>query len=182
MLINPEKLTAIYWYCAILGTIVFILKTSLPIDGGSEVSGDFSSVAESDASFSLFTIEGVAAFFMCGGWIGWTAFHVLHYELKISLITAVISGIIGMLFFTWLISRFKKLEYVPKADINELKDKTGKAYMQFAPNGTGKIQIEFSSKLSILEARNETDEEIKTFEPIRVTKIDGETIYIRKDN
>ncbi|MDO5437026.1 MAG: hypothetical protein Q4F80_02390 [bacterium] len=182
MLLNPEKLIALYWYLAIIGTVVFILKTSLPLDSGAEVGGDFTSVTDVDTSFNLFTIESIAAFFMCGGWMGWLAFAQLHYELKITMLIAIVSGLLGMAFFTWLISQIKKLEHTPKGDINELQGKKGKAYMQFAPKGNGKIQIEFNSKLSILDAKNLSDDEIKTFESIKVVKIENEEIYITKDN
>ncbi|MCD8024847.1 MAG: hypothetical protein LUE64_04865 [Candidatus Gastranaerophilales bacterium] len=182
MLFDPEKLTAIYWYCAILGTIVFILKTALPIDSGTEIHADFNSVVDSDSSFGLFTIESVAAFFMCGGWMGWFSFGHLHYELKITMLIALVSGACGMVFFAWLIAQFRKLEHNPKPSISELSGKTGKAYMRFAPKGTGKIQIEFNSKLEILEAQNDTDCTIEAFEPIKVVKIDNGNIYISKEN
>lgn len=182
MLTDSGKLTAIYWYCAILGTVIFILKTALPLDSGTEVDGDFTSVTDTDSSFNLFTIEGVAAFFMCGGWMGWLSFTLLHYELKASLAIAICSGIFGMSFFAWLISKFKKLEHIPGEKIENLKDRKGRAYLQFAPNGTGKVQIEFNSKIDILDARNLSDEEIKAFEPIKVVKIENGEIYISKDN
>lgn len=181
MLFNPEKLTALYWYLAIIGTVVFILKTSLPIDTGTEVSGDFNAMTDSDGSFSLFTIEGIAAFFMTGGWMGFFSFSQLHYELKISMLIAIVSGILGMLLFTWLVSQIKKLEHTPSPDINELKDKKGRAYMNFSPCGNSKIEIEFNSKLQILDARNNSDTEIKAFEPIKVVKIYKDEIYIEKD-
>lgn len=182
MLINPEKLTAIYWYAAIIGTIVFILKTSLPLETGTEVDTDFTSVTDTDASFNLFTIESIAAFFMCGGWMGWVAFAQLHYELKISISFAIAAGIFGMYLFTWLITQFKKLEHNPKADIKELVGKQGKAYMQFAPNGQGKIQIEFNSALQTLDAVNNTDIQINAFDQIKVVKVENEIIYIEKEN
>jgi len=172
----------LFLICAFLGTGVFILKTFLPIDSGTEIGGDFTGMTDTDSSFSLFTVESISAFFMCMGWMGWLAKDHLNMGMKMSLIIAIVSGIIGMLFFSFLIAQIKKLEHDPKADINELFNKTGKAYMTFAPKGTGKIQIEFNGRIEEFDARNDSDEEIKSFEPIRVVKIEDNEIFIEKDN
>ncbi len=182
MLLNPEKLVSIYWYCAIIGTIVFIIKTSLPLDTGAEVNSDFVSVTDTDGSFHIFTIESIAAFFMTGGWLGWAAFAHLHYELKISLLISILSGILGMLFFSWLITQFKKLEHVPAVSLDELKDREGKAYTKFSSKGQGKIQIEFNSKLDIVDAVNYSEEEINTFDRIKVIKVENSVVYIVKES
>ena len=86
-----------------------------------------------------------------------------------------------MALFTFLISKFKKLEHAPKPLYKELEGKKGRAYMNFAPKGAGKIQIEFNSKLDILDAKNNSDEFIKAFDPIKTIKVEGEEIYIEKD-
>ena len=172
----------LFLICAILGTGIFALKTFLPIDSGSEIGGDFTGMTDTDSSFSLFTIESISAFFMCFGWMGWAAKDFMHYGLKIALIIAVVSGVIGMLFFSWLITQVKKLEQTSKFDLNELINKTGKAYMTFPPKGQAKIQIEFNERIEEFDARNNTDEEIKSFEPVKVVKIENGEIFIEKDN
>ena len=124
-----ENLGSIFLLCAVLGTVVFVLKIALPVDSGTEVSVDFNSMADTDASFSLFTIEGVSAFFMMSGWLGWFSYAKMNYPPKISALIAFIAGFIGMFFFAFLISKFKKLEHVPKFDLKTLEGKSGKAYM-----------------------------------------------------
>ena len=180
MLTNPEKLISIYWYFALIGTIVFVLKTLIPIDTGTEVTGDFNVSVDTDASFNLFTIEGISAFFMSAGWIGWFALKELEYSVQYSITISVIAGLLGMFLFAFLISQFKKLEHVPKADIKELEGKKGKAYLRFEANGSGKIQIEFMSKLQILDAINSTEDVIDSFCEIEVTKTENGTIYIKR--
>ena len=172
----------LFLICAFLGTGVFVLKTFLPIDSGTEVGGDFTGMTDTDSSFSLFTIESISAFFMCMGWMGWLAKDHLNMGMKLSLIIAVISGVIGMLFFSFLITQIKKLEHDPKGNINDLTGKTGKAYMRFAPKGTGKIQIEFNGRIEEFDARNYTDSEINSFEPIKVVKVENNEIFVEKDN
>ena len=117
---------------------------------------------------------------MCSGWMGWISLAQLHYGIKLSAVIAVISGIIGMLLFAWLIAQFKKLEHIPRANLEELVGKVGKAYLSFAPKGFGKIQIEFNSKFSTLDAINISETEIKTTDMIKVVKIENEQIYVEK--
>ncbi len=172
--------TSIFFYCGIIGTVIFLLKTLLPVDSGSEISSDFTGMTDNDSSLSLFTIESISAFLMCTGWMGYVSI-IMHYSLKKSIIIAIICGIIGMLFFVWLISKFKKLEHIPVANLQELVGKTGKAYIKFAPYGVSKIQIEFNSKLEILDAKNNSDIEIESFQPIKVVKVENDIVYIEKE-
>lgn len=182
MLLNPDKLITLYWYLALIGTIIFILKVSLPFDTGTEVGGDFTLITDTDSSFHIFTIESISAFFMSGGWMGWCAMEHLHYDVKIAILISVVSGILGMALFSWLVSLLKKLEHTPKASLDELKDRVGKAYTHFDPKGNGKIQIEFNSKLDTIDAVNESDEYIEAFNQIKVTKIENSVVYIVKES
>ena len=159
---------------------MFFYLTFLPIDFNTEVAGDFTSMTESDASINLFSIESISAFFMCFGWIGWLCLKYLHYSGKKSLAIAFAFGLVGMFFFAWLIAQFRKLEHVNMPKLEELVGKTGKAYMNFAPKGNAKIQIEFNAKLETLDAINASDEEIKSFENIKVVKVENNQIYIVK--
>ena len=179
---NGVLFNNIFLICACLGTGIFLLKTFLPIDSGSEIGGDFTNITDTDSSFSLFTVEGMSAFVMCFGWMGWASEKFMGYGMKLSLIIALVSGIIGMLFFSFLIAKIKRLEYDPKGNINDLVGKTGKAYLNFAPNGTGRIQIEFNGRLEEFDARNNSDAEIKSFEPVKVVRVENNEIFIEKDN
>ena len=165
---------------AVVATVAFVLKVSIPIDSGAEISGDFTNISDTDTSFSLFTIEGILAFFMCFGWVGWIAKQFLNYPTRKVLILAVILGAAAMLFYGWMISKIKKLEHVPNATKEELINKAGKAYMHFPPKGQAKIEIEYNSKLEILDAINNSDIEIQSFEAIKVVKVENDNIYIEK--
>ena len=180
MLFNVLSISDAALCCAIFGTIVFLIKTFLPIDFGTEVTADFNVMSESDASFNLLSVESIAAFFMCSGWIGWMCINFMHYSIKLSSVIAFCCGAIGMFLFAFLIAQFKKLEHIPNANPQELVGKTGKAYMTFIAKGNGKIQIEFQEKLATLDAINDSDEEIKAFENIKVVKVENNQIYVVK--
>jgi len=177
-----DRLSDIFFYCAIIGSIIFALKTFIPFDMGTEVDGDFTSIADCDCSFNIFTIESIAAFFMCGGWLSWLGLSQFHYGAKLCCLIFAIAGTIGMLFFSYLIFQIRKLEHIPKANYQELTNKIGKAYIQFKPKSGGKIQIELNSKLETLEAINDSEDEINSFEEIKVVKVENNKIFIEKLN
>jgi len=180
MLLNALSIADAALCCAILGSIVFVIKTFLPVDFSTEVAADFNVMSDTDASFNVFTIESISAFFMCSGWSGWLCLSQFHYGVKLSALIAVITGLAGMFLFIFLISKLKKLEHIPTPNIQELVGKTGKAYMNFSPKGSAKIQIEYNSELATLDAINNSDEEIKAFENIKVVKVENNQIYIIK--
>ena len=119
MLLNVDKISDLALWCGIIGTVIFALKTFVPVDFGTEVGGDFTSITDTDASFHLLSIESVAAFFMCSGWMGWISITQLHHSLKIASLVAVGSGLLGMFLFAWLITQFKKLEHIPNPSLYE---------------------------------------------------------------
>ncbi len=181
MVFDPEKIVALYFYLGIIGTIVFLLKVAIPVDTASEVFGDFSSITDTDLSFRLLTVEGISAFFMCFGILGWVSFTQLHLELKISMCIAVLGGLLGLFLFAWLLSLTKKMEQIVPYNLETLVGKVGKAYVHFDPKGTGKIQIEFNSRLDTLDAVNNSEELIEAFTPVKVVKVENNIIYIEKE-
>ena len=49
-------ISSILFWIAIIATIVFVLKTLIPVDMGSEISSDFTSMSDMDSSFNVLMI------------------------------------------------------------------------------------------------------------------------------
>ena len=58
----------------------------------------------------------------------------------------------------------------------------GKAYTSFAPRSMGQIEIEINGQLSVVNAMNDTDEQINSFDVIKVTKVVDDMLYVVKNN
>ncbi len=179
-MITIENFSNVCFYLGVISLIILLLKTFIPFESGSEVTADFNSITDADTSFNLLSLDSVLSFFMCFGWMGWWAQHYQSLPLKICLLISVLSGLFGMFVFAFLFAQIRKLEFVPKNDLNELANKTGKAYTRFNPKGNGQIQIEFNSKLATLDAINNSEAEINSFEQIKVVKVENSIIYIEK--
>jgi len=175
----------IYYYIALFATILFVIKTIVFItfggDSGSEIFADFNTEIDTDPSFNFLSFQTVLAFFMGFGWMGYAALVRLKLSQLYSLLSALGMGLVFMFVTAFLMLWAKKLEKNVKQDKKTALNKKGKAYTDFAPKGTGQIEIEINGKISVVDAENLTEEEVKAFDTITVTKVENETIYIKKE-
>lgn len=178
----PE-LQNVYLVIALCSTAFYVLKLVIfSIFGGdSEISTDFNTVCETDISFNFLTIESILAFLMGFGWLGLAGLTKWHLSATISTVIAIVTGIIFMFLSAYLMYCVKKLDKRVKIDINECIGKTGKTYTSFKAHSEGQIEIEINKQLKVINAFNDSDEEIGSFTPIRIEKIKDNKIYIMKN-
>lgn len=176
--LSVENIKDLSFYFGIFFTLAFVIRTFIPVDFSPEVNSDIGNF-DTDASFNLFSLESIIAFLMSFCWICFLSLK-LDYSLKMSFLISLLVGVFAMALFAFLITQFKKLETRVEPDLKDLVGTRGRAYLNFAPNGLSKIEIEFNSKLQILDAKNLKDEEIKAFEEIKVVKVENEIIYVEK--
>ena len=174
-----------YYYLAWFTTIFFVIKLiifSVFGGDGSEVSGDFNAEIDSDPSFSFISLQSVLAFLMGFGWSGYACLKEFHFSQILTLLCAIIVGLVFMFATAFLMFSVKKLEKEIHKDKTTAIGKIGKAYTDFVPKGHGRIEIEISGQLTVTDAVNNSEEEIKSFEPVKVIKVENELLYIEKAN
>ena len=114
------------------------------------------------------------------GWMGYAGLQQFSFNHIVNILSAFSVGLIFMFTTAFLMFLTKKLEKNIKKDKTEAINRTGKAYTNFAPNSNGQIEIEINGQLSIENAFNDSDEEIKAFEMVKVTKVADNLLYISK--
>ena len=166
----------------VFSTLLYIMKMALYffVGGDTEVEASFDSITETEVSFNFISIQSVLAFFMGFGWSGLAALEQFQTGGKIAVLAAVAVGLLFMYLSAYLMFCVKKLNKTVKVDINELSGKTGRTYSAFLPNAKGQIERDFNGRLSVLDAYNLTNEEIKAFTIVKVEKIEDNKIYIIK--
>lgn len=172
-----------YCYLAWFATIFFVIKLAIFWffgGGDAEVSADFNTETDTDGSFHFISLQSILAFLMGFGWMGYAAAGSFEMSFFASLGSAFGVGILFMLCTAWLMSQMKKLEKTVKKDKATAVDKIGKAYTDFAPKGQGRVEVEINGQLTVAEAMNNTEEEIKSFDAIKVVKVENELLYIEK--
>ncbi len=184
MAIPVESVWKIYYYIALFSTILFVLKLVLfaTVGGDTEVAADFNSEVDTDCSFNFISIQSVIAFFMGFGWMGYSALKQFELSQLISFGAAFGVGIVFMFLTAYLMFLVKKLEKKVKKDKSTAIDQVGKAYTSFSPRSMGQIEIEINGQLSVVNAMNDTDEQINSFDVIKVTKVVDDMLYIMKNN
>ena len=172
-----------YYYLAIFATLLFVIKLIIfwVFGGGdSEVSSDFNTETDTDGTFHFISLQTILAFLMGFGWMGFTALSTFKLGQLETFGSAFGVGLIFMLATAYLMTLVKKLEKTVVKDKTTALDKIGKAYTDFAPKGQGRIEIEINGQLTVAEAINNTEDEIKSFDAIKVVKVENEILYIEK--
>ena len=184
MAISVENFGMIYYYIAMFATILFVIKLVLfaTVGGDAEVEADFNSEVDTDCSFNFISIQSVIAFFMGFGWMGYGALKQFNLSQLITFAIAFVVGVIFMFVTAYLMFLVKKLEKKVKKDKTTAVGQVGKAYTKFAPQATGQVEVEINGQLSVVEAKNDSDEEINAFDLVKVTKVVDEILYIQKEN
>lgn len=180
---DTATIVAGYYYIAIFATIIFTIKLILfTITGGdgTEVSTDFTSEVDTDFSFNFLSVQSVLAFFMGFGWMGYAGIHQFKLSNWAAFGVAFAVGIAFLLGSAFLMFGVKKLEKNVKKDNSKALNQTGKAYTDFAPKGSGQVEIDINEQLSVVDAVNNTEEEIKAFEMVKVVKVENDLLYIEK--
>ena len=177
--LTNDTVIAAYYYLAIFSTLVFAIKLVMfTITGGdSEVIADFNSEIDTDCSFNFVSIQSVLAFFMAFGWMGYAGLKQFGFSHIVNVLVAILVGLAFMTGTAFLMFSVRKLEKNIKKDYTTALNKIGKAYTHFAPNAEGQIEIDINEQLSVVNA---TNEEIKAFTPIKVVKVENDTLFIEK--
>lgn len=169
-------------WISLFSTILFILKTIIfTLTGGdAEVQSDFISISDTDASFSVLSLQTILAFFMGFGWMGLAALNQLKLSMILVITLAFIVGLVFMFATAYLMFSISKLNQRSKIDYNDCVGREGKVYQNIEPKSEGQIEIVINKKLVIVNALNLEDEKIDAFQKIKVEKVENDKLYIRK--
>jgi hypothetical protein len=202
----PEMsgLETVFAGCAIVGGVLFILRVVLMFmgadfdaDGADGIDGldgldgldgadgldaadaDFDAdVSDTDYSFKLLSLQGITAFFMMFGLVGWAMIGQSMFTPVHALAGAAAAGA-GTI---WLMKKIFEMALGLQASGNiKLKNAVGAegtVYLTIRPGDTGQVQVNVQNHLKIFSAKCDSDEEIKTDEPVRVVRVMSGNILI----
>lgn len=186
----------IYAVCALVGGILFVIRTLMTLIGGFDSDGDFDipddvdvsdvAVTESgtaDASFRALSIQGITAFFMMFGLVGLALSRQNNAGVAISTLGGAIAGIITV----WLISKIFRSMLRLQSDgtlrYENAIGKDGSVYLTIPAEGTGQVSVAFQNKLRICAAISADKEEIRTGERVTVVDVvNGNVLVVSKIN
>ncbi len=173
----------IFLWLGIVSTVLFVIKMVVYFTAGglSELSIDFNTIAETDTSFNFLSIEAILSFFMGFGWVGYVFYHSWDLPLWFGIFGAVVFGVFFAVMYAFLMLCVKKLDETPVTKDSDYLCATGKAYTRIAPHAQGQAELTVKDKLSVITVFNDTDEQIESFTPVKVNRVEDKKIFIVKE-
>ena len=179
----PSTLEIIFLMSGFLGTAFFlILMTMMML--GDIVGGVFDSVfdtdftMDSDLSFELFSIQGLAAAVMMFGWVGMFTLEATDTEVY-AVIVGGFAAASSMYGVGMMLKGIKNLESDGTMKHEDAIGERGQVYSRIRANESGKVQVAVDGTLRTLTARaKDKTLHISTGEFIKVTDVIGNTLVV----
>jgi membrane protein implicated in regulation of membrane protease activity len=184
----------IYAACALVGGLLFVIRTLMTLIGGFDSDGDIDLADDvdigdladtesgtADTSFRALSIQGITAFFMMFGLVGLALSRQNNVGVTLSTLGGATAGIITM----WLIGKIFRSMLRLQSDgtlrYENAIGQEGSVYLTIPAEGTGQVSVAFQNKLRTCNAVSADKAEIRTGE--RVTVIDvvnGNVLVVSK--
>lgn len=187
---NLPLIQQIFWGCAIVATVIFLIQfllTFIGLDGTDGGDLDFAGDASLDGdtldtggAMSLFSIRSIVNFFVGFGW-GGVCFADLIESTTLLMLVSILVGLAfaSLFFFIWRQAR--KFEANGTMRIADCEGRTARVYLRIPAKGEGmgKVQISVGGSIHELDAQS-TGEAIPTGTNVRVTGIitDTQTLIV----
>jgi len=197
-------LELLFVICAAFGTILFVIRLILMFIGGGgeegaadgDVSGldgaegvggadvhDFGhhDISDSDLSFKALSLQGLTAFFMMFGLVGWA----LERQGNVPALLSIAGGAAAGFATVWVMKKIflmaGSLKSSGTLDLQNAIGQEGLVYLTIHPGQIGKVQVVVQGRLSVLNAIAEDhNEEIKTGQRVWVVRISADTLVVEK--
>ncbi|MEN8127596.1 MAG: NfeD family protein [Planctomycetota bacterium] len=197
-------LELVFVICAAFGGSLFVLRLILMFMGaadseapdGMDVDGidvdgmdaadgfdaDAGDVSDTDISFKLLSLQGITAFFMMFGLVGWAVIRQGDYPPLVPIASGTVAGLATIWVMKKIFQWATSLQSSGTMNLNNAIGQEGTVYLTIRPGEIGKVQVNVQNRLSVLNAITEGTEEIKTGADVRITKIKADKLVVEKLN
>ncbi len=147
------------------------------VGGGTAHHGGSS---DSDVSFRALSFQGLTAFFMMFGLVGWAMIRESRYSAPISALAAAGAGLGTVWLLKFLFESAGKLQSSGTLNMNNAVGREGTVYLTIRPGQVGKVQIAVQNAMETLDATTEQSDEIKTGQRVKVVKLSARLLVVEK--
>lgn len=170
-----------YSAIALIGTLFFLIRLLMAVlgfDADTDADGDLSG-AGSDASFTLFSLLSILAFFMGAGWMGLAA--RLEWDLPRATSFFLAMGFGGAMMGTasGLMFGLRKMHHESEFDLETAVGRTARAYVNIPAKGkgVGQVEVDVSGRKKIVTAIS-SGEKIASFSSVRVLEVRDDDVLV----
>ena len=180
---GPEPLEIIFMMCAFLGTAFFLILMAMMMLGDI-LGGVFDSVfdtdisMDSDLSFELFSIQGLAAATMMFGYVGMFTLQATDTQVY-AVIAGGVAAAASMYGVGLMLKGITNLQADGTMKYDDAVGERGQVYSRIRPNESGEVQVTVDGTLRTLTARaKDRTLHIPTGEFITVLDFIGSTLIV----
>ena len=172
----------IFWGIALVFSLLFVIQFVLSLLGADmDADADMDSAGGSfsvDPAFTLLSVRSIIAFFTFFGWMGVLAL-TNGYSTNLTLLIAVISGLIAMVMVAYLMFFFSRLAERGNADLGELIYKDATVYLTIPERrkGKGKIHVSLQNSLREMDAVTE-GERLDNGKSVKIIEIIEDNVLV----
>lgn len=177
---TPMSGDTLFLVAAFIGTGLFLIQLLFTAFGGSHSDSD---AGEFDAlKFKWLSKQAVTGFLMMFGWLGLTATKEFEFSLLSSLGIALSGGALLLIITGSLFKGASKLHSPgSQFQIQDTLGKKGLLYQRIQDGNSGKVTILLNNMTYEIDALSETGEDIPSFTPVKITKIeDDKTVVVAR--
>jgi len=135
---------------------------------------------DSAASFKIFTMQSILAFFMGFGWLGLACRLEWGLGYFLSGSFACLFGTSLLLFTAFLMSQVYKLNAVRTRNLYQTLGDGGKVYLTIPENGKGKVQAVVDGSMKILDAVSKSGR-IEQFKEVEIVGVEDQSTLIVRE-
>ena len=183
----PTTLELIFLSCAILGGAFFIVMMILMfvgdvLGGVVDTAFDTDFTMDSDLSFEIFSLQGLAAAIMMFGCVGMYTIKSTETEVYAVIAGGLAAGI-SMYAVSKMMQGISRLQVDGTMQIKDAIGERGEVYSRIRPNEAGKVQVVVDGTLRTLAAKGKNkDVLISTGTFIKVVDVIGSTLIVEELN
>ncbi len=175
-----DRLELFFIVCALIGGGLLLLRLLLLLTG----LGDHADVdgvhADSDAGFQLLSIQGITAFFMMFGLVGFALLRTTSWSAAFASVGAVIAGMGSMFLIQRIFLSMTRLQSSGTLPLDSAIGGEGSVYLSIPAKGTGRVQVTIGGRLREFDAISRNGESIATGELVRVTGVSGGGLVVER--
>ena len=180
---TPTTLQIIFMACAFLGTAFFLIMMALMmlgdvLGGGFDSAFDTDISMDSDLSFELFSIQGLAAAIMMFGYMGMFTYSATNTELY-AVLAGGLAAVVSMYGVGLMLKGISELHVDGTMKHEDAIGQRGEVYSRIRPNESGEVSVPVDGTLRVLTARaKDKTLHIDTGEFIKVIDVIGSTLIV----
>lgn len=154
-------------------------------DGGVEVDVDdieahsAADAADSTVAFRILSVRAILAFCMLFSWAAALYLDAGKEETQ-AIVLAVFWGLAAWAVVAILIHWLRKLAETGTRKLSTAVGREGTVYLEIPSGGTGEVRVRVSGVISVVKARGEGGEHVRSGTPVRVVGVvGGNTVKVR---